>query len=61
MTESIYIYIIKQEYLFECNNFPIKILKGTNDNNYIICVSEVQRIGVWNTLEKNFMINTTIQ
>ena len=50
----------KEEDLFECNNFPIKILKGTNDNKYIICVYENQIIGLWNTLEKNLMINTTI-
>ena len=38
----------------------LRYLKGTSGNKYIICVSEDQRIGLWNTLEKNFMINTTI-
>ena len=47
----------KQEGFFECNYFPIKKLKVTNDNKYIISISEDHRIGVWNILEKTFIIN----
>ena len=36
------------------------MLKGINDNKYIICFSEDQRIGLWNTLKKNFIIINTI-
>ena len=40
---------------------PIKILKGINDDKYIICVSEDQWIGLWNTLKKEFIIYNTFE